>query len=76
MRYHPECRPWRAPGHRARATVDQMSLSQAERARQNRAFVRELLQEKQPEFAVALAAAVAEIIRECSEPGRAVAGGR
>ena len=32
MRYHPECRQWRAPGHRARVTVDQTSLPQAEHA--------------------------------------------
>jgi hypothetical protein len=37
--------------------VGQTSLLKAERARQNRAYVRKLLQERQPEFAAALAAA-------------------
>ena len=56
MCYHPKCREWHAPDHQARATVGQTSLLKAERARQNRAYVRKLLQERQPEFAAALAA--------------------
>jgi hypothetical protein len=57
MCYHPKCREWHAPDHQAWATVGQTSLLKAERARQNRAYVRKLLQERQPEFAAALAAA-------------------
>jgi hypothetical protein len=65
---HPKCREWHAPDHQAWATVRQTSLMKAERARQNRAYVRELLQERQPEFAAALAAAKEQIVRQRSAP--------
>jgi hypothetical protein len=50
------------------ATVSQTSLMKAERARQNRAYVRKLLRERQPEFAAALAAAKEQIVRQHSAP--------
>jgi hypothetical protein len=65
---HPKCREWHAPDHQAWATVRQTSLMKAERARQNRAYVRKLLQERQPEFAAALAAAKEQIVRQRSAP--------
>ena len=68
MCYHPKCREWHAPDHQAWATVSQTSLMKAERARQNRAYVRKLLQERQPEFAAALAAAKEQIVRQRSAP--------
>jgi hypothetical protein len=68
MCYHPKCREWHAPDHQAWATVGQTSLQKAERARQNRAYVRKLLQERQPEFAAALAAAKEQIVRQRRAP--------
>ena len=65
---HSKCREWHAPGHQARATVGQTALLKAERARQNRAYVRKLLQERQPEFAAALAAANEQIVRQRGAP--------
>ena len=62
MCYHPKCQEWDAPDHEAWAKVGQTSLLKAERARQNRAYVRKLLQERQPEFAAALAAANEQIV--------------
>jgi hypothetical protein len=69
MCYHPKCREWHAPDHEGWATVGQTSLLKAERARQNRTYVRKLLQERQPEFAAALAAATEQIVRQRSAPG-------
>ena len=68
MCYHAKCREWHAPDHQARATVGQPALLKAERARQNRAYVRKLLQERQPEFAAALAAAKEQIVRQRGAP--------
>ena len=68
MCYHPKCREWHAPDHQAWATVGQTSLPKVERARQNRAYVRKLLQERQPEFAAALVAAKEQIVRQRSAP--------
>jgi hypothetical protein len=68
MCYHSKCPQWHTPGDQAQATVDQTSLPKAERARQNRAYVRKLLQEKQPEFAAALAAAKEQLVREFGVP--------
>ena len=65
---HPKCREWHAPGHQARATVGQTALLKAERARQNRAYVRKLLQERQPEFAAALVAAKEQVVRQRGAP--------
>ena len=45
------------PRRPEQAAVSQMSVVKAERARQNRAYVRELLRQRQPGFAVALASA-------------------
>lgn len=44
-----------------------MSVVKAERARQNRAYVRELLRQRQPGFAVALASAEQDL--SCQGPG-------
>jgi hypothetical protein len=49
----PDQWPWRPE----QAAMSQMSVVKAERARQNRAYVRELLRQRQPGFAVALASA-------------------
>jgi hypothetical protein len=68
MCYHPRCRECHAPDRQTRATVVQTSLLKAERARQNRAYVRKLLQERQPEYAAALAAAKEQIVRQRSTP--------
>jgi hypothetical protein len=68
MRCHPKRQELHAPDHQARATVGQTSLLKAERVRQNRAYVRKLLQERQPEFAAALAAAKEQIVRQRSAP--------
>ena len=68
MCYHPKCREWHAPDHQTRATVGQTALLKGERARQNRAYVRKLLQERQPEFAAALAAAKEQIVRQRGAP--------
>src|SRR6516162_1251680 len=65
---HSKCREWHAPGHQARATVGQTALLKAERARQNRAYVRKLLQERQPEFAAALVAAKEQVVRQRGAP--------
>ena len=56
-------RPWRSvwpawwPWPSGGATVSQMSRVKAQRARENSAHVRELLTQRQPEFAAALACA-------------------
>jgi hypothetical protein len=68
MCYHPRCRECHAPDRRAWGDTGQTSLLKAERARQNRAYVRKLLQERQPEFAAALAAAKEHIVRQRSAP--------
>jgi hypothetical protein len=47
--------------------MSQMSLVMAERARQNRAYVRVLLRQRQPGFAVALASAEQDL--SCQGPG-------
>lgn len=48
---------WRSVWPPGRATVSQMSRVKAQRARENSAYVRNLLAQRQPEFAAALACA-------------------
>jgi len=55
------------PRRPEQAAVSQMSVVKAERARQNRAYVRELLRQRQPGFAVALASAEQDL--SCQGPG-------
>ena len=56
-----------------RATVSQMSRVKAQRARENSAYVRKLLTQRQPEFAAALDRA--EQYFSCVLPGAATGSG-
>jgi hypothetical protein len=46
-----------------------MSPAKARRAAENRAYVRELLRQRQPEFAAALAAAAQYVSAAAGDPG-------
>jgi hypothetical protein len=74
MRHHqPQCPQWPAPDRpavaaRAAAMSPSTSLAKAQRAQENRAYVRRLLWQRQPAFAAALAAALVAVEEDFSCP--------